>query len=525
MKFPRLSGSRPAGDVLVQFKGYNNTDRSGRGEFTHMENMTSDRYPLLSPRKPRGTVMTLGKANGILAREKMLWADEDGLYYDGKKVLTLTDSEKTFIPFGAWVLIFPDQFMFNTATGEWKCMTEFYSSAGNTVTYKQSWLTEDVDEDLDPEGQIYVKISCSGINEGFQKGDGVTLEGFKVDELNGTHTIQDIDDGWIKIIAAIDKDGSQTEAVTITRKMPECDFWTVAENRLWGCSSKNHEIYASALGNPTNFYNYDGLADSSYAATIANDGDFTGAITYLGYVMFFKENSVHKVYGSRPSNFQITEGQLRGVAKGCHRSMQIVNEVLYYKSTSGIMSFQGALPEEVGDKVEDGYGVAEAGTVGNKYYISMEKDGKYHLFVYDARLGVWHREDNTQARWFTKRGDTLYYLDGNTIKTIQGKDLEVVEWSADTSDFTYQISDAKFVSRVSIRAEVPWGSALEVWIDYDSLGVWQRLKSVGGKTKDIINLPLIPRRCDHFKLRFCGYGECAIHDMTIYLTTGSNERR
>ena len=525
MKFPRLSGSRPAGDTLIQFKGYNNTDRAGRGEFTAMENMSGRRYPLLSPRKPRGTVRELGKANGLLAREKLLWADGDKLYYDGNEVCTVEDSEKTFISFGAYVLIFPDKLMYNTADGEVKAMEQTYTSTG-TVSYKQSWLTEVEDEsEPDPEGQIYVKISATGIDEGFQKGDGITLEGFTEEALNGTHTIQDMDEGWIKIIAAIDADGSQTAAVTITRKLPECDFWTVAENRLWGCSSKNHEIYASALGNPTNFYNYEGTADSSYAATIANDGDFTGAITYLGYIMFFKENSVHKVYGSKPSNFQITEGQLRGVARGCARSMQIVNEVLYYKSTSGIMSFQGALPDEVGDVIEDGYTVAEAGTVGNKYYISMEKDGEYHLFVYDARLGVWHREDNTQARWFTKDGDKLYYLDGNTVKTIEGGDLEVVEWSADTSDFSYQIADAKFVSRVSIRAEVPWGSALEVWIDYDSLGVWQRLKSVGGKTKNIINLPLIPRRCDHFKLRFCGYGEAAVHDMTIYLTTGSNERR
>ena len=521
MRFPRLSGSRPAGDVLVQFKGYNNTDRATKGQFTSMENMASNRYPLLSPRKPRGTVRELGKANGLLAREKLLWVDGGELYYGATKICDLEDSEKTFVSFGAYVLIFPDKVMYNTADGTLKEMEQSFTSAGE-VTYKQSWLTE---SDLDSEGQVYIQISAVGIHEGFAKGDGVELAGFTVEDLNGTHVIQDIGTDWIKIIAAIDEDGSQTAEITVKRNLPECDYWTVAENRLWGCSSKNHEIYASKLGDPTNFYCFESLASDSYGATIANDGDFTGAITYLGYIMFFKENSVHKVFGSKPSNFQITEGQLRGVAKGCHKSMQIVNEVLYYKSTSGIMSFQGALPEEVGDVIEDGYGVAEAGTVGNKYYISMEKDGKYHLFVYDARLGVWHREDNTQARWFTKRGDTLYYLDGNTIKTIRGKDQELVEWSADTSDFTYQISDAKFVSRVSIRAEVPWGSALEVWIDYDSLGVWQRLKSVGGKTKDIINLPLIPRRCDHFKLRFCGYGECAIHDMTIYLTTGSNERR
>lgn len=525
MKFPRLSGSRPAGDVLVRFKGYNNTDRSGRGEFTAMENMSGDRYPLLSPRKPRGTIRELGKANGLLAREKMLWVDGDKLYYDGNEVATVEDSEKTFISFGAYVIVFPDKVMYNTANGELKQMEHTYTSTG-TVSYKQSWLTEVEDEEeLDPEGQIYVKISADGITDGFQKGDGITLEGFTEDALNGTHTIQDIGDGWIKIIAAVDKDGSQTVAVTITRKLPECDFWTVAENRLWGCSSKNHEIWASRQGDPTNFHALENTTADPWAHSIANDGDFTGAITYLGYVMFFKENSVHKVYGNKPSNFQIVEGQLRGVARGCHRSMQIVNEVLYYKSVSGIMSFQGALPAEVGDVIEGGYTVAEAGTVGNKYYISMEKGGKYHLFVYDAAKGVWHREDNTQARWFTKDGDKLYYIEGNTIKTIVGDDKEVVEWSADTSDFTYQVADAKFVSRVSIRAEVPWGSALEVWIDYDSLGVWQRLKSVGGKTKNIINVPLIPRRCDHFKLRFCGYGEAAVHDMTIYLTTGSNERR
>lgn len=521
MRLPRLSGSRPAGDVTIQFKGYNNTDRSGKGEFTAMTNMSGDRYPLLSPRKPRGTIMKLGKANGLLAREKLLWADGDKLYYDGKEIATVEDSEKTFVSFGAYVIIFPDKLMYNTADGTMKKMEHTYNTGG-VIAWESSFLT---DTNLNAEGQTYAKISASGIHSGFTKGEAVELIGFKDAALNGTHVLQEVGDGYIKIIAALEAEGNQTGGITIRRKIPDCDFWTVAENRLWGCSSKNHEIYGSALGNPANFYNYEGTADSAYAATIANDGDFTGAITYLGYIMFFKENSVHKVYGNKPSNFQIVEGQLRGVAKGCAKSMQIVNEVLYYKSNSGIMSFQGALPYEVGACIEKGYGVAEAGTVGNKYYISMEKDGLYHLFVYDAAKNIWHREDNTQARWFTKDGDKLYYIDGNTIKTIEGGDLEVVEWSADTSDFTYQMAESKFVSRVSIRAEVPWGSALEVWIDYDSLGVWQRLKSVGGKTKNIVNVPLIPRRCDHFRLRFCGYGEAAVHDMTIYLTTGSNERR
>ena len=524
MHLPRLSGRRPAGDVTIQFKGYNNTDRAGKGEFTAMENMSGDRYPLLSPRKPRGTILELGKANGLLAREKLLWADGDKLYYDGNEVATVGDSEKTFVSFGAYVIVFPDKLMYNTASGEVKQMEHTYTSSG-TVSYKQSWLTEDVDEKLDPEGQIYVKISADGIDDGFQKGDGIMLEGFAEDALNGTHVIQDMDDGWIKIIAAIDKDGSQTGAVTITRKLPECDFWTVAENRLWGCCSKEHQIYASAAGNPANFFAFDSTADASWSTPIPNDGDFTGAITYLGYVMFFKENSVHKVYGNKPGNFQIAEGQLRGVEKGSSRSMQIVNEVLYYKANSGIMSFQGNLPYEVGANIEPGYSAAWAGTADNKYYISMQKDGKYHLFVYDAAKNLWHREDSAEAKFFTKDGNTLYYLDGNTIKTAHGNDTDVIEWYAETADYTYQVAESKFVSRISLRCEVPYGAAMEVWISYDSKGVWKRLKSIGGTLKNIVNVPLIPARCDHFRLKFCGYGQCAVHDMTISLATGSNERR
>lgn len=521
MKLPRLSGNQPAGDMTVIFKGYNNTDTAGKGEFTAMENMTGDRYPLLSPRKPRGTIRTLEKANGILAREKLLWVDGTGVYYDGKQIGTVTDSEKQFVSMGAYVLIFPDKAYYNTADGTFGNLENEYTSTG-TVKYSQSWLTE---SELDAEGQVYIQIEAAGINAGFEKGDGVELSGFTEEALNGTHIIQDIGEGWIKIIAAIDKDGSQTETVTIRRRLPDMDFYTVAENRLWGCSSRNHEIYASKLGSPFNFYCFAGTSTDSYAATIANDGDFTGAITYLGYVLFFKENSVHKVYGNKPANFQVIEGQLRGVEAGSGQSLQIVNEVLYYKAPSGIMSFQGSMPYEVGAPIEEGYRLAAAGTVGNKYYISMEKKGTYHLFVYDAAKGLWHREDNTKARYFTKKGNTLYYLEGNTIRTIEGTDAETIEWKAETADFTYQMTESKFISRIRLRCEIPPGAAMEVWIDYDSRGAWERMKSAGGIRKGILNIPFLPRRCDHFRLRFSGYGACVIHDMTIYLTTGSNERR
>lgn len=524
MHLPRLSGSQGTSDISVVWKGYNRTDMAGRGEFSDMQNMTGDRFPLLCPRKPRGTLKELTKANGLIAREKLMWADGTELYYNNEKIADVTDGEKRFINYGAYVLIFPDKTYYNTADGTYGSMENEYKSGG-AVSWKQTYLTE---TDLDGEGQIYIQISAAGIDEGFRKGDGVELTGFREEALNGYHVIKDIGEDWIKIIAAIDEDGSQTAEVTVSRKLPEMDFYTVSGNRLWGCSSKNHEIYASQIGSPFNFYVFEGLASDSYGTTIATDGDFTGAVTYAGYVLFFKENSVSKIYGTKPSNFQVIEAQLRGVEKGSENSLAIVNEVLYYKSAGGVMSFQGGMPYDVGAAIEKGYRNAYAGTVGDKYYVSMENKQGHSLFVYDTTKELWHKEDHTAAKYFTKRGTELYFLDGDTIKIIEPTEAAedgIIEWFAETTDYTYQTDRSKFISRISLRCEVPPSAAMEIWIRYDSRGEWILLESIGTKTKNISNIPIIPKRCDHFRLKFAGYGDCVIHEMTIYLTTGSMERR
>lgn len=517
MRLPKLIGRQSGADQVILFRGYDRRDMAAQGAFVHMRNLSADRYPYLSVRKPRGTIQQLTKANGLLAREKLFWIDGTGAYYGGEKVGEVADGEKTLLSMGAYILIFPDKISYNTADGTWEQMERSYTSAG-TVTYEQSYLTE---TELDAEGQVYVKIKAEGIDQGFQTGDGVEISGFLEESLNKTTVLQEVGEGYLLIVGPIDQDGSQTEPITVRRWLPDMDFMTVAENRLWGCSSQNHEIYASALGDPKNFFVFAGVSSDSYAATIASDGDFTGAITYLGYVMFFKENGLYKVYGSRPANYQIVEGQLRGVAKGCGRSLCIVNEVLYYKSEQSVMSFQGALPTEVGAALAADYEAAEGGRFGNKYYISMETG----LFVYDTSKNIWHREDETKGRYFSTYGSTLYYLEGNTIRTIEGADPEIIEWYAETNDYTYQTAESKFLSRLSIRMEVEDDAAAEVWIMYDSSGVWERLRIVGRTRQNIVNVAVIPRRCDHFRLRFSGYGPAVLRDMTLYLSSGSRERR
>ena len=54
MRLPTLSGVATSREMVDTFRGYNHNLRIGDGEAWDMRNMTSDLYPVLSPRKPRG---------------------------------------------------------------------------------------------------------------------------------------------------------------------------------------------------------------------------------------------------------------------------------------------------------------------------------------------------------------------------------------------------------------------------------------------------------------------------------------
>ena len=197
----------------------------------------------------------------------------------------------------------------------------------------------------------YLQISAAGIGKGFEKGDGVKITVDSIEGLSNvfvnteedgkmsTNTyIVDKTDDTITIIGIIDKAiNVSNNELTIERKVPDMAFITECNNRLWGCSKDGHEIYCCKLGDPKNWNCFMGLSTDSYAASCGTDGQWTGAITHLGYPLFFKENCMHKVYGSYPANYQIQTTACRGVQKGCERSLAIVNEVLYYNRNNRML--------------------------------------------------------------------------------------------------------------------------------------------------------------------------------------------
>ena len=174
------------------------------------------------------------------------------------------------------------------------------------------------------------------------------------------------------------------------------------------------------------------------------------------------------------------------------------------------------------------YSAAVAGAHGNKYYISMaDTAGKHHLFVYDTGKGLWHKEDDLHADCFCSCQEELYCIEHNTGKiiTMLGtgiKDTGKVAWMVQTGIIGTSSPDMKYISRLLLRMSLEVGARVRIYAQYDSIGAWEHLGTVSGMNLRTFQLPILPRRCDHFRLRIEGEGDAKIYSVTKTIEKGSD---
>lgn len=574
---PTLDWEYSEREVTDTFAGYNHNLKIGDGEFFNTENLTSAYYPLLANRKKRGRVSVLTAPGGLLAKEKLAYVDNGTLYYDGAAtaVTGLSGGEKQLVSMGAYIVVFPDKKYYNTADPtDYGSLDATYTSTGAvsfspckmdgsaypepTVSASEPsspsngdlWIDTSKDThvikrwasasyDWIEIPTVYTKITFISYGEIpalFKEYDGVTISGAEADVANGEKVIYSLGGDnetfdYVVVVGLLEEAVTQTEGyVKIERKAPNMDYVVECKNRLWGCKYGDNlnEIYCCALGDFKNWRQYMGLATDSWTASVGSDGPWTGAITYMGYPTFFKENRIHRVSIASNGAHQITDTACRGVQPGSSKSLQVVNETLFYKSRADVCIYQGSFPKSISEPLgELPFYDAVAGTIGDRYYISM-KDGSdvWSLFVYDSKRGFWMREDALQVKDFAQLGDDLYCIDAeNSLLAMLGTDgtLEpYVPWSMESGLMYYQYPDRKYVSRYNLRLYMEEGAEVDVYIMYDSSGEWIRQGRIKMKGTRTVTLPIRPRRCDHLRMKLIGKGEVRLYSIARILTIGSD---
>ena len=508
----------------TKFGGYNHTLGADNGDIWDMKNMTSDFYPLLAPRRPRWKVRTLTKPNGFYAHDGLYWVDGTGFYADGTLKGTVTNGRKKFASLGAYIIILPDKKYYNRLADEFGTMEASFT--GSAKIQDGTYAGEDAKANT-----IYA--SGAAWDSVFKVGDAVTISGaVKHESNNKTPIIREIDGDYLRFYENTFTIGSggDSETLTIKRTVPDMDFLCENENRLWGC--KEDTIYASKLGDIFNWNVFDGVATDSYSVNVGSAGDFTACCSYLGYPCFFKEEHIYKVYGDKPSNFQVMGSASLGVEAGSDASIAIAGETLFYLARTGIVAYSGGIPQQVGAAFgTQRFRNAVGGSDGTKYYVSMKDTaGAWHLFVYDTLRGLWHREDALEVVGWGWNGE-LYFLaaDGRLLlngnaRTAQAAAVRETEvsWMTEWADFyeytTYSsasvpIPQKKGIGKLLVRLELDEGASVKIEMQFDSDGVWREAKTLQAEKKRSFYLPIVPRRCDHFRIRMTGSGGCRLYSL------------
>ena len=564
--------------ITTDFRGLNLSQGIGDGEWAWMQNMDTREYPAVARRQKRVHVATLNKPNGLCATDRLCFVDGVKFYYNGFYYGDVEDSEKTLVPMGAKIAIFPDKKLFDTTTFSFTDMEQKNVSSGTVrVTLAKGDGTpygEYTEGDTAPEnpenGQLwldtsgdapvmktwseaqglwvaeattYVLVSATGLGQGLKALDGVTVSGLEESGLNGDWILTDAGPDYILFTGILQKTLTQTGEVRVERTCPEMDFVVEKDNRLWGCSSADHEIYCCKLGDPTNWRAYQGVATDSYAVTVGTPGPFTGAAVSGSAVIFFKENCLHRVYGTQPSNFTVYVDNLRGVQQGCHKSAVRVNEYLYYKSVFDVCVYADSEVAGISAALgTESYKNAVAGVCGSRLYLSMEdQEGAWQLLVYDTAAGVWTREDGTHALGFASCLTETFMLraDGELYALLPGeynKDFfmvgsdytvyaqeetdEEVRWELRTGEILRELPDHKYIGKIQLYLELDPGARAEVALRRDG-GAWEKVQELSGGDQRRCTLPIYPRRCDRMEIRLTGVGHARLVNWSKYVGYGS----
>ena len=582
MVLPSLSRARTKTEAVNVFGGYDCRREAAGNTFREMTNCGPERFPAAGPRARRGAramPKRVKRVQAILSGETLVYAADGFLYVKDRPVMELTAAEpKKLIAMGAYVIVLPDKLYYNTADPADAGSMEAAFEAASGVRYRLCdasggeigtpavrdtpppspengalWLDDSVTPNVlkrysaetglwSALAAAHVMLQAPGIGRGFRAGDAVRLTGIsQIDEslspLEGQYAaLSYADEGMLVIPGTAARAGTTALPFSVERRLPLMDFVFECGNRLWGCRCGKdadgrfvNEIYCSKLGDFKNWRCYEGISTDSYAVSVGSEGAFTGGVAYRGAPCFFKENALYRVYGAYPAVFRLDSLQCRGVQAGSGGSLAILNEVLYYKSRAGVCVYDGGSPRSVSAELGgETFTDAAAGAADDRYYISMKRaDGVYCLFLFDAERGAWYRQDHTRASQFATENGRLCWLDADAGRIVracaaEGDETEApFDWSLTAAETGTDTVGRKYVSRLTLRVTLTPGSRLRVYVRYDSAGDYVLLADLRGSAERTCSVPLRPRRCDRFCLRFEGFGDAVIHSVQRTTEGGS----
>lgn len=527
---------------IMQYGGLDRRVGAGNGAITDMTNLTGNDVPVLSSRAKRKQTATLTNPRGIFAvGGRLFHVENNKLYRDNLVDLNAlpgtANTERYFAAMGNRLLIWPDKILTDiTTTGSY---TALAASVTQLCTFGDGTYAGEA-----AEGNTIYGPSGYDWSNLFKVGDGVTITGAADTENNKTAIVREISGNELRFYENTFTVNSTAASITVARMIPDLDYICVNDNRVWGC--KDDTIWCSKLGDPENWNVFDGISTDAWSVETGTPGAFTGCISFMGYPIFFKEDRVFKVYGNKPTNFEVMSSATLGVLPGADKTLAVAGETLFYLSRAGFVRYNGGYPSRVDVALNAKYTTGAAGSDGRKYFVSALRDDNVREFlVFDPETGLWHKEDDFAVKGFAHVGNAVYAQSAtaNTIVSGASSPTEAsVESSVTFGDIdsvtinrsTYTFS-SKYPVRLWVRYEMEAKNVTENGVTTDTARLRVDTAYNGGTFAEVAALPstnkttqylaLPIKRCDRFQIRFRANSAWKLHGMEIETRTERTNRK
>jgi hypothetical protein len=519
---------------VMQFGGLERRIGAGNGTICDMLNLTGADVPVLSSRPKRKQTATLTNGRGIYAAGgELFYVDAGYLYREGTAYPTAlpenASKNRSFASMGTRLLIWPDKCIVDTTLA--RDAEGAVTALGHSVKRQCKFTNGTYAGEPAAGNTIHAWTEGFDWANHFSVGDGVTISGSAQAENNKVAVVREIDGQDLRFYEnCFTPDSTYTE-VTVARVIPDLDFICVNDNRVWGC--KGDTIRCCKLGDPKNWDVFDGISTDAWSVETGTPGSFTGCVCFMGYPIFFKEDRVFKVYGNRPSNYEVMAGATLGVLPGAEKTLAAAGETLYYLSRAGFVRYNGGYPSAMDAALNAKYTAGAAGSDGKKYFVSaLRSDNVREFLVFNPETGLWHKEDTLAVRGFANVGGTLYAQTA-TANIIVGAaadpneaDYESSVTFADFDRVTVNRSTYSFSSKYPVRLWLRMENTADVTvkISYNG-GTLETAATIPAGTKNASYIPVPIRRCDRFGMKLSSTKAWKLYGMEIETRTERTNRK
>lgn len=532
---PKIESKQNKELRINAFGGMDERIKIDNTSFAFMHNISSEELPALTPRSGRMHIADLKNADCICSPEYtggsltgFTGIADRKFYYNGKEISgKLSEGRKSVADFNGKICIFPDKVYYDYLpdgdTGEIK--SELVSMEKNVSVSGAEFYSSY--NEINGEYSAYIKASGTEFSECFAEGDSIVISDCTETSNNTVYlqsrkqivsastivsaVVESVENSKLNLVL-YNKTGekvkfvntSESKSITLKKAIPDMDNICVHNNRLWGTAVSGEYIYASKLGDCTNFNSFQGLSDDSWYSCIGTGGNFTGICSYRTAVVAFKKNCIHHIYGDAPNNFSIPKQTYGGCTDG--RSICEISGVLYYLSDNGFYAYSGGEPYSVSPQIKNRYSSCSAGTDGKRYFASAKKPtGECDVLVYSPEHNVWVREDDAEFLSMICYNGEMYAVTNCEMLKMKGGNEEV-SWSLVSKNFTFNDADYKGLDCIWLRMELCDEASVDVYVSKDG-GDFEHCKSLEAKNRlCVYKVPVRFGKCDGFKVMLRGNG-------------------